>query len=210
MADSTMYDAFLELARKGHSRSPIPTGKEAAMTTQTTKPLRRAQYRRPPRDRDPWSVQVLRTYQALDGLDLTVAPGDVHRLPRAERCGQVHHHPRTARPVARRRRRGPTARRRSLARRGGIAPPDRLRARRRDVVAEPHRPADHRLPGPPARQRSRHPPPRSADRTVRTRPAQEGPHLFEGQPAEGVRSLPRSPPTPSSTSSTSRPRAWTP
>ena len=32
---------------------------------------------------------------------------------------------------------------------------------------------------------SRHPTPRPADRAVRTRPAQEGAHLLEGQPAEG-------------------------
>ena len=106
------------------------------------------------------------------------------RLPRPERQRQDHHHPGAARPAARRRRHGPDARRRPVARRGRPAPPAGVRARRRHAVAEHHRRRGHRPARPDAR-RAGPAPPRRAAGAVRPRPAQEGPHLLQGQPAEG-------------------------
>ena len=157
------------------------------MTAQPTKSLQRADTGE--RSRLAVEIQGLsksfgRT-KALDGLDLTVAPGEITGFLGPERRGQVHHAPRAAGPVARRRWHSATARRRPLARRRGVAPPYRLRAGGCDAVAEPDRPAGHRLSRRDSRQRNRHESQGSADRAVRTRPAQEGADILQGQPAEG-------------------------
>ena len=90
--------------------------------------------------------------KALDGLDLTVAPGDIAGFLGPNGAGKST----TIRVLlGLLRADGGTvaaARRRSVARRGCAAPPDRLRPRRCDVVAQPDRSAGHRLPGPTARQ----------------------------------------------------------
>ena len=59
------------------------------------------------------------------------------RLPRPERRGEIHHHPRPARTRPRHLRRGHRLRRRPVARRRRPAPPHRLRARRCQPLAEP-------------------------------------------------------------------------
>ena len=137
-----------------------------------------------PRSRSRGLVKTFGPTRALDGLDLTVATGRGARVPRPQRRGQVHDDPRPARAAARRRRRGAAARRRPVARRRRAAPPARLRARRRQPVAEPHRRRGHR-PARPAARRARPAAPRRAARAVRARPDQEGPRLLQGQPAEG-------------------------
>ncbi len=80
------------------------------------------------------------------------------------------------------------ARRRPVDRRRRAAPPNRLRTRRCHAVAVADRRRDHRPAGPHAR-RHRREAPRRADRALRPGPAQEGTHLFEGQPAEGLPDL---------------------
>ena len=150
MTDSTMYDAFLARAKKA-SRSAHQEGENMTMTATSLQRANTTDGRA--RCRNPGSVQVFRPHQGARRPRPDRRPGRHHRLPRAERRGQVHHHPGAARSAARRRRHRPAARRRSLARRGRAAPADRLRARRCDVVAQPDRPAGHRLSGPPARQR---------------------------------------------------------
>ena len=55
---------------------------------------------------------------------------------------------------------------------------------RRQPVAEPHRRRGHR-PARPAARRSRRDAAGRAARALRARPDQEGPHLLQGQPAEG-------------------------
>ena len=122
--------------------------------------------------------------QALDGLDLDGHDRRGARLPRPERGRQVHHHPRAARPAPRRRRHGPAVRRRPVARCGRAAPPARLRARRREPVADAHRRRGHR-PARPTARRARRAPTRRPDRAVRARPHEEGPRLLQGQPPEG-------------------------
>ncbi len=123
--------------------------------------------------------------KALDGLDLIVAPGDVAGFLGPNGAGKS-----TTIRVLLGLLRADSGTVRLL---GGDPWRDAVALHRRiayvprrcDAVAQPHRPAGHRLPGPPARQQRRHPAPRSADRALRTRPAQEGPHLLQGQPAEG-------------------------
>ncbi len=123
--------------------------------------------------------------KALDGLDLIVAPGDITGFLGPNGAGKST----TIRVLL------------GLLRADGgtvrllggdpwhdavdVAPPNRLRPWRCDAVAQPDRPAGHRFSGPAARQRRRHPPARPADRAVRTRPPQEGPHLLQRQSAEG-------------------------
>ena len=89
--------------------------------------------------------------KALDGLDLTVAPGDVTGFLGPNGAGKST----TIRVLlgllrADERHRA-AARRRPMARRGAAAPPDRLRPRRCHAVAQPDRSAGHRLPGAAAR-----------------------------------------------------------
>ena len=153
-------------------------------------------------------VKTFGDFRALDGLDLEVATGRGARLPRPQRRGQVHDDPRAARAAARRRRQRPAARRRPVARRGRAAPPARLRARRRQPVAEP----DRRRGDRPARHAARRPRPRAPRRrcssaSSSTRPRRAAP--TRRATGRRSRSSPRSPPTPSCSCSTSRPRAST-
>ena len=102
--------------------------------------------------------------KALDGLDLTVAQGEVHGFLGPNGAGQDHHDPYSARSAARRRRHGHPARRRPLARRRRAAPPPRLRARRRHPLAQPVRRRGHR----PARPAARRAEPQAPQGTARS------------------------------------------
>ena len=83
-----------------------------------------------------------------------------------------------------------------MARRRRPAPAPRLRARRRQPVAEPHRRRGHR-PARPAARRPRPAPPRRAARALRARPDQEGAAPTPRATGRRSRSSPRSPPTSS-------------
>ena len=63
-------------------------------------------------------VKTFGRTRALDGLDLEVETGEVHGFLGPNGAGQVDDHPGAARAAARGRRRGPSARRRPVARRG--------------------------------------------------------------------------------------------
>src|SRR3954469_968128 len=106
------------------------------------------------------------------------------RVPRAERRRQDHHDPRPAGADAGRRRPRHAARRQPLDRRHRAAPAARVRAGRRHPLAQPHRWRGHR-PARPAARRARQDAARGTRRALRPRPAQEGPDVLEGQPAEG-------------------------
>ena len=92
--------------------------------------------------------------RALDGLDLHVRTGEVHGFLGPNGAGKST----TIRVLLGLLRAdagaGPAARRRPLARRGRAAPAARLRARRRDPVAQPVRRRGHR-PARPAARRAR-------------------------------------------------------
>ena len=75
-----------------------------------------------------------------------------------------------------------------MDRRGRPTPTDRLCSRRCHAVAESDRRRDDRPAGPHARRHRRKATSR-AGRALRTRPAQEGPHLLQRQPAEGLADL---------------------
>src|ERR1700677_3089943 len=75
-----------------------------------------------------------------------------------------------------------------MGRRGRPTPADRLCSRRCHAVAESDRRRDDRSAGPHARRHRRKATCR-AGRALRTRPAQEGPHLLQRQPAEGLAGL---------------------
>ena len=92
--------------------------------------------------------------------------------------------------------RGPAARRRPVARRRRAAPAARLRARRRQPVAEPDRRRGDRPARPPAR-RARPSAPRRADRALRARPDARRAGPTPRATARRSRWSPRSPPTPS-------------
>ena len=101
-------------------------------------------------------------------------------------------------------------RRRPVARRGRPPPAPRLRARRREPVAEPVAAARSidlllRMRGATRRR----PAPRRAARAVRARPDQEGPRLLQGQPAEGRPGRGVRGADATCWSSTSRPPGWT-
>jgi hypothetical protein len=106
------------------------------------------------------------------------------RLPRSQRLGEDHHHPDPARAAAGRCRLRSAARRRPVARHHDTAPPIGVRARRRDPVAQLDRRRCHR-PARPAPRRAQQAAPRRAARALRSRPAQEGSRVLQGQPAEG-------------------------
>ena len=99
MTDSTMYDAFLETREKG---IPLTPTKESTMTATS---LQRANT-----TRSQLAVEIRglsksfgRT-KALDGLDLTVAPGDITGFLGPNGAGKSTTHPGAARPAPRRRR----------------------------------------------------------------------------------------------------------
>ena len=122
--------------------------------------------------------------RALDGLDLSVATGEVHGFLGPNGAGKSTTHPGPARPAARRRRHRAAARRRPLARRRGPAPAARLRARRRHLWPNLTGGEVIDLLG---RLRGGLDPHRRDDLLERFEldPTQEGPRLLQGQPAEG-------------------------
>ena len=103
-------------------------------------------------------VKTFGQTRALDGLDLTSAPGEVHGFLGPNGAGKST----TIRVLLGLLRADagtrPAARRRPVARRRRAAPPARLRARRRHPVAEPDRRRGHR----PARPAARRPRPSAA------------------------------------------------
>ena len=130
-----------------------------------------------------WSRRSART-RALDGLDLTVRTGEVHGFLGPNGAGKT-----TTIRILLGLLRADAGSARLL---GGdpwrdaadAAPPARLRAGRRDAVAQPLRRRGDR-PARPAARRARPEAPGRAARALRPRPAQEGPRLLQGQPAEG-------------------------
>ena len=169
LTDRSMLDAYLH-APAGGTLTPLTPAR-------TTCPAH-------PPSRSPASPSRSAT-SALSTASTSRRPGrQGRRLPRAQRRRQVDHHPRPARPAPGRRRHRPAARRRPVGRRGRAAPAARLRPGRRDAVAQPHRRRGDR-PARPAARRARPAAPGRAAGALRARPDQEGPHLLEGQPAEG-------------------------
>src|SRR5581483_5040124 len=104
---------------------------------------------------------------------------------RPERSRQDNDAAGAARAAAGRRRPGPAAGRGPVAGRHPAAPAARVRARRRDPVAGPVRRRDHRADGAAARGPADGTASSGPVRAVPARPGQEGPRLFQGQPAEG-------------------------
>ena len=129
-------------------------------------------------------VKTFGPTRALDGLDLTVAPGEVHGFLGPNGSGKST----TIRVLLGLMRadagaRAP-ARRRPVGRRGGAAPAARLRARRREPLAQPDRRRGDR-PARPAARGARPAAARRPARALRARPGQEGPRVLQGQPPEG-------------------------
>ena len=207
MTDSTMYEAFLAQREKG---IPFSNPTEGDHDDGTSLQRANAAGLRSSLSKSTAWTSLSAGPRRLDGLDLTVAPGDITGFLGPNGAGKST----TIRVLLGLLRADgghrAAARRRSVARRGGAAPPDRLCARRCDAVAQPDRPAGHRLPGAAARQRRRSTPGdatscSSGSNSTRTR------RRAPTRRATGRRwrSSRRSPPTPSSTSSTSPHRALT-
>ena len=134
MTDSTMY---ARLSRPARKRPPVQhlrmKAVKAAYECRRRSPRQRklvhhVRHHRLPAVEIAGLSKSFGHTKALDGLDLTVARRH-HRLPRTQRRGQVHHHPGAAGLLRADSGTRPAARRRPLARRGGAAPADRLRAR---------------------------------------------------------------------------------
>ncbi len=131
-------------------------------------------------------VKTFGSTRALDGLDLTVVPGEVHGFLGPERRREVHHAADPARDDPQGRRRRASARRRP------VGP-----GRRRSTAVSPTCPATSacgptcrggevidmllRMRGAPVDR----PAPGRDARALRARPDQEGSRVLQGQPAEG-------------------------
>ncbi len=149
-------------------------------------------------------VKTFGRTRALDGLDLDVRAGEVHGFLGPNGAGQVDHHPGPARPAAGRRGRRPGC---SAATRG--ATPSTLHRRLAyvpgDVTLWPNLTGGEvDRPARPAARRARPDAPGRAARALRARP--DARRAGPTPRATGRRSRwsPRSPPTSSCSSSTSR------